>query len=1255
MKRKLSRVLAIMMAFTVVVTSIVPADVFAAQPEHSTVSAKNTVSENGQDTGQIPKIADEKETISENDTGDFGEKGKLNFLYLENNYIESPGNQNVLVGYGDEETVITSAELEVQNYRTKEISSYYSEETMDNTVLFNMDFSPEEAGIYEITGVSFVTEDGEEKSISLSETGMSKVYFGVDEEIMEVDEAAAESDPSVEMQIVTFDEEGVSDVETEEITAAVEDALNEAEGNTGVAPKRMLSRDAEPTLASEVDANGRGSNGEIVVVLDPGHDASHKGASASGLNEEELTLKIAKYCKEELEQYVGVKVYMTRTSNACPYPGTSSTDDNKRRVDYAKSVGADIFVSIHLNSSSSTSAHGAEVFYPNSNYNSSIGSQGATLASQISRQLAALGLSNRGITIRNSEDRTTYPNGSLADYYGVIRNSKLAGFPAVIVEHAFLTNASDAAFLKNEANLKKLGIADATGIANYLGVTKTGIKASRIWVPSYKNEYFKGQFVVQIDGVQPIQNVKSIKVAAFTQSDGSDIAWYDAIYYGNYTYAITIDSDYHNRNSGFYIAQVYAETNAGVLQHLGTTYCTLTFSKPTPPSSASLNISNINSTTGTFEASVGNVVAEGGVRNVRVGVYTPGVNNLAYYTASRQGDGTYKIQGNIKNHKYMYGTYNVLAYVTDNYGQETCVASKTITIDRPQATMSYSQGNGNENITVKGFGVDGSVSAMTFAVWSESGGRDDLAVYSGKKLQGDTWTVSVPIRNHKSEGKYNVQVGISDGAGNFAWVKEGEFYVEGPKGGNIAVTNISGQDGGFDVLVGNITSSSGIAKVQLAVWCKGDDYWAYQTMPVNGVYLAHVDNSNHKYRYGSYVVRVVAEDNNGIESVVATKTVNLPRPDPFLGVTESADQSQYGLVASNLGNPKGINSVMFAVWSEENGRDDFQLYSAYSPMSGVYISNVEIRNHKSYGKYHVQLGVFYKDGSSTWCAESTFTVDNPKMGKVEFGPLYNMDNVFYGRIYGVKAPTGVKNVIVPVWSRSDQSDIWFYQAALQADGSYLFLGNAANHQFASGTYYAQIYVEDNVGVTTFLGMRTCRFTATDTSLYAIRGSGSTNIQQMMNYYNSRTTYPSFYAGSDAPTLRDFCQMYIDECNAEGINPEVAFVQAMKETNFLRYTGDVRIEQYNFAGIGATGGGVQGNAFPNVRTGIRAQVQHLKAYATSEALVNPCVDPRYTYVQKGSAPYVQWLGIRENPTGAGWATAVNYGYSIVDMIRSMKSY
>ena len=191
------------------------------------------------------------------------------------------------------------------------------------------------------------------------------------------------------------------------------------------------------------------------------------GARANGLKEEELTLKIAQYCKEHLETYSGVTVYLTRTSGSCPYPGTASTACNSNRVAAAKSVGADVFVSIHLNSSPASSANGAEVYYPNSSYNSEIGKEGSGLASEIIKKLAAVGLTNRGIKIRNSEDNSLYPDGSLADYYGVIKNSKLNGFPGIIIEHAFLTNSSDAGLLSTEAGLKKLGKADAEGIAAY--------------------------------------------------------------------------------------------------------------------------------------------------------------------------------------------------------------------------------------------------------------------------------------------------------------------------------------------------------------------------------------------------------------------------------------------------------------------------------------------------------------------------------------------------------------------------------------------------------------------------------------------------------------------------------------------------------------------------------------------------------------------------------------------------------------------
>ena len=92
------------------------------------------------------------------------------------------------------------------------------------------------------------------------------------------------------------------------------------------------------------------------------------------------------------------------------------------------------------------------------------------------------------------------------------------------------------------------------------------------------------------------------------------------------------------------------------------------------------------------------------------------------------------------------------------------------------------------------------------------------------------------------------------------------------------------------------------------------------------------------------------------------------------------------------------------------------------------------------------------------------------------------------------------------------------------------------------------------------------------------------------------------------------------------------------------------------GIGAIGGGSSGAKFDSIRIGIRAHVQHLKAYASKEALKQPVVDPRFQYVKRGSAEYVQWLGQKENPNGYGWATAKNYGNNIVKLyILPMKKY
>lgn len=189
----------------------------------------------------------------------------------------------------------------------------------------------------------------------------------------------------------------------------------------------------------------------IVVVLDPGHGGSDPGAVSGSLRESDLNLKISQYTKAELEKYSGIIVKMTRTTDT--YVGL------EERTQIAKDYGADIFISQHLNSASA-SANGSEVYVSlNSSYNTS----STQLGSQILSRLTGLGLTNRGVKTRQ---------GTSGDYYSVIRNSVSRGFPGIIVESAFITGSEDKEILSTEAGLKSIGVATATAIAEYYGLSK---------------------------------------------------------------------------------------------------------------------------------------------------------------------------------------------------------------------------------------------------------------------------------------------------------------------------------------------------------------------------------------------------------------------------------------------------------------------------------------------------------------------------------------------------------------------------------------------------------------------------------------------------------------------------------------------------------------------------------------------------------------------------------------------------------------
>ncbi|MFI3175120.1 MAG: N-acetylmuramoyl-L-alanine amidase [Bacillota bacterium] len=133
----------------------------------------------------------------------------------------------------------------------------------------------------------------------------------------------------------------------------------------------------------------------------------------------------------------------------------------------------------------------------------------------------------------------------------------------------------------------------------------------------------------------------------------------------------------------------------------------------------------------------------------------------------------------------------------------------------------------------------------------------------------------------------------------------------------------------------------------------------------------------------------------------------------------------------------------------------------------------------------------------------------------------------------------------------------------------------------------------------------------------------------------------------------YCYEYY--AGLENIRFDVAFAQACLETGFFRFGGDVKKEQNNFCGLGAVGGGACGNSFSSIALGVLAHIQHLKAYANTEELSLACVDPRFAYVSRGVARYVEWLGINENPLKKGWATDIGYGGKILNLMEEMSQF
>lgn len=395
------------------------------------------------------------------------------------------------------------------------------------------------------------------------------------------------------------------------------------------------------------------------------------------------------------------------------------------------------------------------------------------------------------------------------------------------------------------------------------------------------------------------------------------------------------------------------------------------------------------------------------------------------------------------------------------------------------------------------------------------------------------------------------------------------------------------------------------------------------------------------------------------------------------GVTICLDPGHGG----NESGAIGINNVYeknLTLKIAQYCKQELEKYNCHVVMTRTGDTNPSLEDRANFAKsqgaqylisIHLNSGSGYAVGAEVYYPNTNWRPDISQNGKNVAQAIQNQLVSLGIRDRGIKFRTIDTNEYPDPFRYDDGSVADYYGIIRNAKYNGLtgmiiehcFINSVSdyNNYLNSDAKLQKLGVADANGIVSALGL-----TKKDTKTL-ITGATKTNVSQMVNYFiNNGGTYDKFskygtqydgiLAKKGAANIEAFCQIFYEEAIVENIRPEVAFCQAMKETGFLRFGHDVKPDQCNFAGLGATGNGVAGNSFASVREGIRAQIQHLKAYATTDNLINACVDSRFNYVKRGSAPYVEWLGKKENPTGDGWATGANYGTDIVNRMNALLS-
>ena len=504
--------------------------------------------------------------------------------------------------------------------------------------------------------------------------------------------------------------------------------------------------------------------------------------------------------------------------------------------------------------------------------------------------------------------------------------------------------------------------------------------------------------------------------------------------------------------------------------------------------SGTISIVNNNPTVGSFDVVISNVKAPNGVETVSVPIWSEinGQDDIIWYTANRQNNGTYTVNVKASAHKNSTGLYNIHLYYVQKDGQLTGVGGTTTQVFigktpeqlKPKASFAIENNNakaGTFDAVITNISAPLGVKEVLVPSWSLENGQDDLIWHKATKQTDGSYRVTIKASEHKgTKGNYRADSYIVDNSNNRHYIAEKVVAVDYARpSGVLTIENNNTAAGTFDAVVRNIVAPTGLKEVLVPSWSlaggQDDLIWHKATRQADGSYRVTIKATDHKNSTGKYRADAYIVDDSNKRFYLTEKVVEVSQTRPSASLfieNNNADLGTFDAVIRNIVAPNGVKEVLVPSWSLVNGQDDLVWHKASRQSDGSYRVTIKSSEHKnSLGNYRADVYIVDNANQRHYVTETIVDVKHNKpVGTISVVNNNNDTGTFDVIISDVYSSKGVRTVQVPIWSEKDgQDDIRWYEATRQANGTYTVNVQATDHKNSTGLYNIHLYYILNDG------------------------------------------------------------------------------------------------------------------------------------------------------------------------------------------------